>query len=1057
MIRILLFLLAAGVCAAQNASLSGLVTDPTGAPVEGARVRALAVDTNLPAVAVTNAAGLYAFPALAPGRYELTVEKDGFKTARRMDLTLNVAARLGENFALQLGDRAEAITVEDRAPIIERLSPAVQTLFDREMVQNLPLNGRSFQSLIELTPGVVLTPTSFTSPGQFSVNGQRANANYFMIDGVSANIGASASTTAFPQSSGTLPGQTIMGGTNGLVSIDALQEFRVLTSSFAPEFGRMPGGQILIQTRSGSNRYTGSLYNYFRNEKLDANDWFANSEGIERRALRQNLFGGVLGGPVQLPGLYDGRDRTFFFSSYEGQRLTQPQATLVNALVPSVAARQMARGAQATVLNAFPLPNRPAVAGDPAMMERYVTGVSFPSGFDAFSLRLDHRVSEKSNVFYRFNRSPSWQRNFAFANGENFQQMHATTHTGGWVWTLAPALVNDLRANWSESQGEFDFRAREVGGAVLPPDDFYFPAGLDRTRASVNWNLISGPAGVTSITQGRSLGNRQRQFNVVNNFTWVSGRHQFRFGYDYRLLRPSQGLRQSGISYVFGGVEPFLRTNTVNLTIQTFTPEGTFNVPNHSWFAQDTWKLHPRLTLTYGLRYEVNPAPYGDSLPFTFEGLNDPLTMRLAPAGTKQWATTAANFAPRVGFAYQPFEGQEDLVVRAGFGVFYDTGQGPALRGFGNFPATTNRALPNTPFPVDPSLIVGLPQNTDPPYNASFYVFPEDYRLPYTLQWNFALEKGLGRSQSLTLSYVGADGRRLLRTERWRNQAANPAQGLPAITMINPALFGPTGQVFVTRNAGISNYHALQAQLRRRLTSGLQAIVSYTWGKTLDDVSDETTANLPAGGFPGTAFNLGDNYGPSNFDIAHVMNAAVTWNLPNFGDPVTRGWGLDSYVRFWSGSPLNVITSVVDLFNIESNRRVDYLGAPVWADDANVPGGRKLNVNAFGNPAPARQGSLGRNAIRGFATRQMDFALRRDFGLGERVRLQFRAELFNALNTANFGFTSARLNRNSPGLFGIADRTLNRFLGQGGTSGGLNPLYQVGGPRSVQLSLRLSF
>ena len=162
-------------------------------------------------------------------------------------------------------------------------------------------------------------------------------------------------------------------------------------------------------------------------------------------------------------------------------------------------------------------------------------------------------------------------------------------------------------------------------------------------------------------------------------------------------------------------------------------------------------------------------------------------------------------------------------------------------------------------------------------------------------------------------------------------------------------------------------------------------------------------------------------------------------------------------LRFWSAAPLNVITSVVDLFNIESNRRVDYLGGPVWVDDANVPGGRRLNLAAFANPDAARQGNLGRNALRGFAVQQMDFALRRDFGLGERLRMQFRAELFNALNTANFGFTSARLNRNSPGLFGIADRTLNRALGQGGTAGGLNPLYQVGGPRSAQLSLRMTF
>jgi len=1039
--------------AATNATLSGRVTDPSGSNVPQARVKVTHLETNRQHTRQTSESGLFVFAELTPGRYRVEVSKDGFRTAVRESLELAVGGRVTENFELIVGSVAETVTVEGRAPLIDRDSGAVETLIDRETVQNMPLNGRSFQSLLELTPGITLTRTSLTNSGQFSVNGQRANANYFMIDGVSANIGTSPTATWFQQSGGTLPGFTIAGGTNGLVSIDALQEFRVQTSTYAPEYGRSPGGQISVLTRSGTNRYTGSLYNYFRNEKLDANDWVSNSQNVGRRPLRQNLFGGVFGGPVWIPKLYRGTDKTFFFVSYEGQRLTQPQPSPVNVIVPSTEARSQATGAFRAVLNAFPLPNRPALPGDPPLFGRYVEGVSFPTRFDATSVRLDHRFSDGLNTFFRANTAPSSARNFVFANGENFQQLNADTFTGGLTWTVRPSLVNDLRANYSRSAGEFDFRGREIGGAVLPPRELIFPPNTDLSLQNVNINLIAQGANVVSLNQGRSLGNTQRQWNIVNNMTWLRAAHQFKFGIDYRRLSPEAAARSTSIQYQLGGVEQFLRTGRVNVNLQRFSPRGEFVVEQTSFYAQDTWRLARRVTLTYGARWEINPPPSGD-VPYTFQGLESPLTMTLAPKGTPQWETRYGKIAPRVGLAWQAWPDQ-DLVVRTGFGMFYDTGLGPALRGYTSFPSTAVANLLNEPWPVDFSRLVFPEQSLNPPFNSSFYVFPDDYDLPYTLQYNVAVEKGFGSAQTLSVSYVGALGRDLLRLERLRNQAAVPAQGIPAITMINPALFGPNGAVFVTRNGAASNYNSLQVQFQRRMTRGVQGLLSYTWSKSIDDASDEATANVPAGGFPGTNAGLGDNRGPSDFDINHQLVASASWALPGIDRIFTRGWSLDGFLRFRGAPPINVISTVVDPFNIENNRRVDLVpGRPVRISDPNAPGGEKLNRDAFAVPAAFRQGTLGRNALRGYSAQQVDLALNREFKAGERVTIRFRAEAFNLFNKPNFGEFRATYTPTDP-LFGVATTTLNRSLSGG--SSGLNPLYQIGGPRSIQLMLRVGF
>jgi hypothetical protein len=1016
-----------------TATLSGDVVDETNASVPDVAIVVVNSDTALTRQAITSAGGGFAIPLLPPGRYTLRAARDGFAPVEMRDIVLNVGDQVALAVRLTVASVLETLNVTAEPPR-SNTSASVGTVVDRAFVENLPMNGRSFQSLIALTPGVVVTKTvAGGQQGQFSANGQRADANYFTVDGVSANIGSSTNPSFMQSGGGALPAMAVTGGTNNLVSVDALQEFNIQTSTYAPEFGRSPGAQVQIVTRAGTNQLHGSAFEYFRDDALDATDWFANRSGLSKARERQHDFGGVAGGPVV-------KNRLFFFVSYEGLQLRLPQTQ--NTSVPSVDVRQSAPAALRPYLNAYPVPNGRVLTGGFA---EFNASYSEPSSLNATSVRIDHRLGDRVSFFGRYNEAPS----DTTQRGDTVRSLNilfktrllTRTLTGATTQTIGARAVNELRANYSRSEAAGALSDDDFGGAVPLPTSLAFPSFADPENSSFQFQLT----GNKQLLIGKLAANVQRQVNVVDNLSLVTGRHQLKFGVDYRRLSPINNQRDyeqivtfSGLVGANGAPTPGTVMSGIasRVFIRSFDPLVLLT-QNWSAYAQDTWNVTPRATLTYGVRWEVNPPIRGldgHDL-YTVTGLERPASIALAPPGTPFYKTTYTSLAPRVGLAYQLSNrpGRE-TTVRGGFGVFYDLGTGTLASSAGFFPYQRSKTINSVAYPIDPQLAPAPAFSTGPPV-VTIVVAQPNLVLPRTYEWNVTLERSLGTNQVVSVAYVGAAGRDLLRNESLRNPNADF-----------------TG-VTVVRNAATSDYRALQLQYRRRLSGGFHALASYTWARSTDIASDDTGNNAAAGFIDPEV-----DRGPSDFDIRHSFNGAVFVDIPSprsgrFVRSALGGWSFEAIVTARSAPPVNLIGQT-STTGFSANLRPDVVpGAAFYIDDPTAPGGWRYNRGAFQPPA-GPQGTLGRNALRGFPAGQIDLGLHRDVAVTHGATLQVKAEVFNVLNHPNFADPVADI---SSAQFGQATQMLGRSLGSGGFNGGFNPLYQIGGPRSVQLAVRVQF
>jgi len=1035
------FPLAFAAAQSTTATLSGTVQDPNNASVPGAHITATNTGTGLKREATTNNSGVFTIPLLPPSTYTVLVESQGFTPAEIKEVILNVGDNVALNIQLKVGQVGATVDVKSDASLISD-SPAVGTVVDRQFVANLPLNGRSFQSLINLTPGVVTIGTSFGQQGQFTVNGQRPDTNYFTVDGVSANAGIAAGTPLVQTASGALPATSAQGGTNNLVSIDALQEFRIQTSTFAPEFGRSPGAQVQIVTRPGTNTFTGNVFNYFRNDALDANDWFTNANRLAKPALRQNDFGGVLGGPIM-------KDRIFFFFSYEGLRLLQPR-TVSGSQVPSLATRNAAHPRLRPFLDAFSLPNGPDLrnaAGVLTGLSQFNASFSNPSKLDATSIRVDQTLSSRFTLFGRYNHAPSstterGSTGFSLSTLVP-REVGTDTLTLGTTWVVSPSQSNEFRFNYSRTSGRTTVVLDDFGGAVPPDTSLFFPSPFSTADAlAILIFLNQGQLGV-----GNNVNNTQRQINVVDNYSITNGAHSLKFGVDYRHLSPN--LRPNLYrQVVFFDTAADIAAGTTPFGLVSANEEVDLFYTNFSAYGQDTWKASRRLTLTYGLRWDVNPPPSGAEgrEPYAVTGFDNFSMLALAPRGTPLWDTRYKNFSPRFGGAYQLSQkpGLETL-IRGGVGIFYDMGTSAtgSLAGGGLFPYAATTFVFGVPYP----LTAAPPPIVSTPPAGQITVFDPKLKSPRTYQWNVAVEQSLGSSRSLSATYVAAAGRDLIHV-----RSVDASQATPR----NPNFSSFTGLV---SNGDRSDYHALQAQFRQRLTAGFQTLTSYTWAHSIDTLSQDISL------FDTSA------RGSSGFDVRHAFNAAVTYNIPTpdlgrVGEAILAGWSVDTTVSVRSGLPVDVSKRYARdpaTGNTIFIRPDLVAGVPLYLVDPTAPGGRRINRAAFSavpadtNGRPLRQGTLGRNVLRGFSFWQVDLALRRQFKLTEKVKLQFRSEFFNIFNHPNFGPPATSLDL-PPAFFGVPFSTLGNSLGSSsGAGGGFNPLYQIGGARSTQLAVKLLF
>jgi len=1013
--------------------VGGAVQDPSRAVIPKASVEFRNQDTGIRRNATTNGNGLYHIIGMDPGKYDATVQAHGFKTLTREHVVFQVGDKSQIDFQMQVGQAAETVTVDGSGLQMNTTDGSVSTVIDRQFVANMPLNGRSFQDLISMTPGVVTASPQINSStagatGDFSINGQRTEANYYIVDGVAANVSAGGTAAPLNAAAGVVGATSALGTTQSLLSVDALQEFRVESSSYSAEYGRSPGGQLSFVTRSGTNSFHGSAYDYLRNGWFDANDWFNNHLNQPKQQLHMNDFGGTVGGPLWIPHLYQGKNKTFFFGSYEGLRMTQPVASSVQ-YVPDMYMRQQAPAAIQPLLNAFPLPTPNGVdygTSQAPNLAQFFQGYSVPARIDSTSVRLDHTFTPALSAFFRFADTPSSadSRTLSLLTSGN---VNTQTYTFGTTYTLSPSMTNQFRLGYSQSHSGSITATDSFGGATPADLVNVMTSRSGFTGQDQRASLLVSISGIGFANLNTVLGKAdQHQWNLTDSLDVVHGRQHWKLGADFRQI---YNLLTSAPIYVTG---TYSSTKSV-LTNVADSASFIKNLPTSpvinqfALFVQNDWRVSSRLALSGGLRWELAPPPHNDGSPqpYTLSGnLNDPKSLTLAPSGTPLWHTAWYSFAPRLGIAWQAHtQAGWATVVRAGGGVFFDTSNQIGTQPFTGFGYSRTASYSKIALPFTQAQ-QNISVDATPPYN-NIYTFPSHLQLPYTLEWNTSVEQQFGEKNVATISYVGSEGRRLTGRQQL------------SLATFNPSL----GTVLYLRSV-TSDYSALQVKVQRSVSKGLNALVAYTWSHSFDYGSN--FASLPL------------TRGNSDFDVRNNVQGGLTWELPHakvsgIMARALNDWALDGRLIARSGFPITLAgnTLIDPTTGSRYSTNVNLVAnQPLYLNSNQYPGGRVVNRAAFQLPTGTDPGNAPRNFVRGFGETQVNLAVRREIPISEHTHLQFRAEEFNLFNHPNFGYVDPVL---ADATFGQATAMLNRSLGT------VSSQYQQGGPRSMQFSLRLSF
>ena len=982
-----------------TAELAGVASDPSGSVIPNAPITLVNPATGAKRQALTDAQGADRVLRLTPGAYELSAAPQGFRPERRTGITLSAGQQAVLNLNFEVATVATEAVVSAGAVLIDLQNTALSDVMDPKAIRELPLNGRDFAQLALLEPGV--TPSRRTGdsggPGtKLVINGNRPSQVSFVLDGSDIN-----------DANNNTPGSAA----GVLLGVDTLEEFRVNTNAYSAAYGRSAGGVISAVTKSGTNQLHGSLFEFVRNSAFDAKNFFdAASSPIP--AFRRNQFGAEVDGPII-------KNKTFFLASYEGLR--QRLGVTSRTVVPDTNARLgiFPNGTRVNVnpsvpayLALVPLPNDRSFGDGTG---EYVAAASQSVDENFFVARIDHRFNDKTSLFGRFTQDKA---TVAIPDALRFVQ--AETKSNNRYFTveatrvLTERLVNTTRfsINQSNSNG--------INNYLRPPDASlsFFP-GRPFGQISVVGFFSLGPSRF-----GPSF-SEQRLFQFSNDLSWVRGRHSLKFGFDHRFYQLPTSRPQSPYGfYQFNGLSDFLqaRPASVELTLPESQINRDWRQSMTAFFVQDDIRLHRRLSLNLGVRYErVSVPEEANGLSSNFRNV---LTDKAPTVGPMFTNPSNKNFAPRAGLAWDP-TGSGKTSIRSGFGLFFDPIWTDFYANAGNrlAPFYVLGTIRNPVFPRAETLV----------NNPGFVLGRQDVLQynpanPYTMQYNFTVQRQLASATALTVSYAGQRGVHLVRFTDG-NQAIPQIQAdgrkfFPADSVTrNPNLTGVRYKV----TDGQSVHNALQLSLQQRLKAGMLLRLNYNFARTIDDGSVTVTQ----GGdndLPQDPDSRKAERGLSNYDVRHYFVALWNWDLPAApGLPkwLGAGWQWNTISTFSAGNPFSVVVGF--------DRARARFQAGTSPQRPDLVAGRSTNpilggpdkyydTSAFALPAAGYFGNLGRNTLIGPGLAMVDMSVNKRFQLTEKVGLQFRTEMFNSMNRPNFSIPTARTVFTATGPVGSAGR-----------------------------------
>lgn len=1027
-----LFLTASALFAqVDTGTIAGTVRDRQGASVAAAKITFLDLATSETASTQSDSSGNYASPPLRPGDYKLSVEAQGFKTETRPSITIRVQDRLRVDFALNVGAVTESVEVNAEVPVIQSETSSLGQVITSTQITELPLNGRDYTQLATLSTGVVRTSsgtngnTGGSSTGgqnSFVANGTRGTLNNFLLDGIDNNSNDN-------------------GGLVLRTNVDAIQEFKIQTNSYSAEFGRSGGAVVNAVLKSGGNNFHGSVFEFFRNAALDARDYFEDP-ATKKASFKQNQFGGTFGGPVI-------KNKLFVFGDYQGTRIRNPLAW--NSNVPTLQERTGDFSAPGepiiydpstglpfpgniipsgsidaisqAFMNLYPAPNQPAGSSS-----NFIISPIERDTIDQGDGRLDYAVSEKDRVFLRYSQSgrtdirpaplPGLANGGDSSTGIGYED--AKGASVGYTRTLTSRAVNEIRVGFNHVHIR---RGLPVGGAVLPPPELQVPGVPDDPRIN-GLTLFSPSGGYRRVGDPRFaptlLSSEERQITDV--LTLVRGGHTFKLGGEIRWSQfnisqeaaprgqfsfdgeftqnPVNGTGGSSLADMLLGLPINARISTV------IGLHNRQHVP--SFFAQDDWKITPRLTLNLGLRYDYfSPTVELNDHQSNFD-YNTGTIIVAGQGGASRSLVEAdkANFAPRLGFAWTPTQ-SGTTVIRGAYGIFYS---GQEIR-----TAAPLQLAYNLPFFYEPQFVsdgvtpvITVGQGF-PSLNPSQAIDPgvtsvdSHLHTPYYQTWNLAVQHSLPAAISLEVAYAGSKGTHLQGVVD-PNQVRTPGPGDIQSRRPFPQFGGFTAMTDIAS----STYHALQVKAEKRTTHGLYFLSAFTYSKAINDLP-EICCSAP---FAQNSYDLAAEKGRADFDQKLRWVLSFDYELP-FGkagshlsngvvDAAFGGWHLGGIYTLASGFPFSPYIG-----NDTSNTGTQGIPRPDQLRDGNLPRGQRtathwFDVAAFAAPSGFAFGNAGRNVLIGPGQNVFDWSLRKEFVLTERQRLEFRAEFFNAFNHPNF-------------------------------------------------------